>query len=132
MGLALEFREQQEEKPEGARDSPTQCDYTFCPKNCGCLRGVPGNREQKDEDLSDAVRGLQEGIELTAVVFKSGLERFDVKMIVPEVGKPFTASSHEDVGIVANTNLPAKSVAEVVKVGWVVESKPPSVIRKAH
>lgn len=90
--------------------------------------------EDKAKHLSEACQRLQEGIALTRDLYRTNLEKFDVLPLEPAPGEPFVPARHESVGPVEAPKLPANSVAEVVKPGWVFEpnSAKPVVLRKAQ
>jgi len=90
--------------------------------------------EDNMENLSEACQGLQEGITLTHNLYRSTFERFDVQAIEADSGKPLVKDMHESVGAVQGSDLPADSVAELVRTGWVLEpgSAKPAVLRKAQ
>mmetsp|Transcript_62645 Transcript_62645/g.159304 ORF Transcript_62645/g.159304 Transcript_62645/m.159304 type:complete len:298 (+) Transcript_62645:76-969(+) len=91
--------------------------------------------EDKIDSLSDSCKALQEGINMTRDLYRSTLERFDIVPLVVEVGQPLVASKHEEVGSVdVASNIPANSVAELVKPGWIFEpnSQKPVVLTKAQ
>lgn len=81
----------------------------------GSLAAGGGNDEPHE-----SCQALLEGVVLTKDLYKAALERFDVMPIAPELGKPLEAARHEDVGFVAGGELPANTIGEVVREGWVL------------
>lgn len=90
--------------------------------------------EDKVEHLSEACKGLNEGVIMTRNLYKTTLDRFDVEEVQVELGEPFNQARHESIGTVKGADVAANSVAELVQPGWVLEPKStkPMVLRKAQ
>jgi len=86
------------------------------------------------EGLSASSQALQEGVTLTRDLYRTTLDKFGVEQLVPELGQPVVAARHENVGSVANGDLAADSIGEVVRPGWIFEpsSSTPKVLRKTQ
>jgi len=92
----------------------------------------PEALEGKEE--GSPVLALQEGVLMTRDVFRSTLERSNVERLEAEIGTPVVSARHEVVGsIQGDGSAPAKSIAEVVEAGWIMDmrSANPQVLRKA-
>jgi len=72
-----------------------------------------GDKEQP------AIKTLIEGVELTERVLLSGLEKNGVKKISPK-GEKFDPNFHQAMFEVENTEVPNKTIVEVVQVGFVI------------
>lgn len=89
---------------------------------------------QKDKQQSASCTSLQEGVEMTVDIYRSTMEKFDIEVVVPEVGAAFEAVRHDNVGTVDIEGVPSGKIAELVKPGWAFEPSSPNgtVIRKAQ
>ncbi|CAE7840838.1 grpE [Symbiodinium microadriaticum] len=86
------------------------------------------------EKHTGAVQGLHQGVALTRDLYKASFERFGVRNIQVEIGEPYVAARHENVGTVESTQLPMNAVGEIVRPGWVLEpdSPKPVVLQKVE
>ncbi|CAE6921555.1 grpE [Symbiodinium sp. CCMP2592] len=86
------------------------------------------------EKHTGAVQGLHQGVALTRDLYKASFERFGVRNIQVEIGEPYVAARHENVGTVESTKLPMNAVGEIVRPGWVLEpdSPKPVVLQKVE
>eukprot|EP00441_Pelagodinium_beii_P024332 CAMPEP_0197656672 /NCGR_PEP_ID=MMETSP1338-20131121/42836_1 /TAXON_ID=43686 ORGANISM="Pelagodinium beii, Strain RCC1491" /NCGR_SAMPLE_ID=MMETSP1338 /ASSEMBLY_ACC=CAM_ASM_000754 /LENGTH=275 /DNA_ID=CAMNT_0043232779 /DNA_START=53 /DNA_END=880 /DNA_ORIENTATION=- len=81
-----------------------------------------------------ACQGLHEGVAMVRDIYRSTLEKFGASQLEVEIGSPFVAARHENVGSVDSSDLPESSVAELVKPGWILDpdSPKPVVVTKAE
>jgi len=83
---------------------------------------------------SGTAEALHEGVALTRDLYKASLDKFGVRPIQVEIGEPFVAARHEKTDTIESTQLPANSVAAIVRPGWILDpdSPKPVVLQKAE
>ncbi len=89
------------------------------------MLGVSDNLRRALDHVDDAhkeqpgIKTLIEGVELTERELLNGLEKNGVKKLDPK-GQKFDANFHQAMFEVPNTEVPNKTVMEVVQVGFVI------------
>ncbi|CAK9099486.1 unnamed protein product, partial [Durusdinium trenchii] len=83
---------------------------------------------------SGTAQALHEGVALTRDLYKASLDKFGVRPLQVEVGEPFVAARHEKSETIESTDLPANSIAEMVRPGWILDPDSPKsvVLQKAE
>lgn len=84
------------------------------------------------EQSREAGQALLEGVVLTRDLYRTTLEKFDVKPMSTEPGEPFVSARHELS--LEDDSKPTGAVTETLRLGWVFEPRgaPPVVIQKAQ
>jgi molecular chaperone GrpE len=76
---------------------------------------------------SESVKALYEGVELTLKSFLEILSKFNIQQVNP-VGEPFDPQVHQAITMVANPNVEANTVLDVMQKGYTLHGR---VIRPA-
>lgn len=71
---------------------------------------------------NDAVKPLQEGIELTHKSFLDVLKRFQIEQVDP-AGEPFDPQRHEAMSMIENPNVEPNTVLHVVQKGYTLNER---------
>src|SRR5690554_892788 len=79
------------------------------------------------EDASELVASIREGVEMTLSLFMSSLKKFNVEQVNP-VGEPFDPQQHEAMSMVPAPDAEPNSVVAVVQKGYLLNGR---VVRPA-
>ena len=79
------------------------------------------------QDTSEMVTSIREGVEMTLDLFKKSLTKFNVEQLDP-VGEPFDPQQHEAMSMVPAPNAEPNSVVAVVQKGYLLNGR---VVRPA-
>ena len=79
------------------------------------------------QDSSEMVTSIREGVEMTLDLFKKSLTKFNVEQLDP-VGEPFDPQQHEAMSMVPAPNAEPNSVVAVVQKGYLLNGR---VVRPA-
>lgn len=79
------------------------------------------------QDSSELVTSIREGVEMTLDLFMKSLAKFNVEQLNP-VGEPFDPQQHEAMSMVAAPNAEPNSVVAVMQKGYLLNGR---VVRPA-
>ncbi|GHD43526.1 molecular chaperone GrpE [Marinobacter persicus] len=79
------------------------------------------------QDASEMVTSIREGVEMTLDLFRKSLAKFNVEQLDP-VGEPFDPQQHEAMSMVPAPNAEPNSVVAVVQKGYLLNGR---VVRPA-
>lgn len=76
--------------------------------------------EEDRAGVSDNVKALLEGVEMTERSMLSTFERHGIRQIMPQVGERFDANQHEAMFEVPGTGQPGGTIVQVLEAGYVI------------
>jgi molecular chaperone GrpE len=74
------------------------------------------------ENAGEVVANIREGVEMTLTLFKSSLQKFNVKQLDP-VGEPFDPQHHEAMSMVSAPDAEPNTVVAVVQKGYTLNDR---------
>lgn len=76
--------------------------------------------EEDRASMSDNVKALLEGVEMTERAMLSTFERHGIRQIMPVVGDRFDANQHEAMFEVPGTGQPGGTIVQVLEAGYLI------------
>jgi molecular chaperone GrpE len=76
--------------------------------------------EEDRAGMSDNVKALLEGVEMTERAMLSTFERHGIRQVMPQVGDRFDANQHEAMFEVPGTGQPGGTIVQVLEAGYMI------------
>lgn len=108
------------EKTDAGRYAAANFARDMLPVGDNLRRALETLSEEDRAAMSDTVKSLVEGVEMTERSMLATFERHGIKQVMPQLGDRFDANLHEAMFEVPGTGQPAGAIVQVLEAGFTI------------